>query len=161
MLSWGRNQWDTSSSVIEGASWKRFRYFWSSSVTWRMSRLSIGRRPGVFVLWARRGQGNKCVFVLLGGVRLLSIGERIWQSECLHLVVCRASWSFAGSCSYSGGRISLLQASWGSENGASTSTDKGQKNVTQPCCQLFPDVCVCCVAHLHVDTGLGRTTPAV
>lgn len=51
MLSCGKNQWATSSSPIDGASWKRFRYFCSSSVTWRMSRLSIGRRPGVLVLY--------------------------------------------------------------------------------------------------------------
>ncbi|KAG7282175.1 hypothetical protein CRUP_034922 [Coryphaenoides rupestris] len=48
--SMSRNQCATSSSPMEGASWKRRRCFWSSSVTCRTSCLSIGLRPGVLVL---------------------------------------------------------------------------------------------------------------
>lgn len=103
MLSCGKNQWATSCSPMEGASWKRFRYFCSSSVTWGMSRLSIGRRPGVLVLF--KGCKRQETEVHLRSCHEKELLTKKIRLKCLHLVVYRASWFFAGSCFCWGGRI--------------------------------------------------------
>lgn len=161
MLSCGKNQCATSCSPMVGASWKRFRYFCSSSATWGMSRRSIGLRPGVLVLLmgarCRRENVRRC----LGNERKTPATSRLG----LHLVVCRASWFSAGSCFCWGGRTSPLPASWGSENDANTwhkwksRRKKGQKQGKISKSDRVQGAKS--KRYLHVDTGFGSTTPAV
>ena len=90
MFSCGRNQWTTSSSPIEGASWKRRRCLCSSSVTCRTSCLSIGLRPGVLVLfreWTEKthishGCGDKGTMWMCSGSGHCCV--YIWQPVELH-----------------------------------------------------------------------------
>lgn len=122
MLSCGKNQCATSCSPMVGASWKRFRYFCSSWVTWGMSRRSIGRRPGVLVLlMGAKGRKRESLRETATSATSSKRQRRArWGVFFLRLVVCTASWFSAGSCFCWGERTSPPPASWGSENDANT-----------------------------------------